>query len=722
MGPSSAVLGVKPVLHDFQGAALPQKRSEPGGVMPRNIAMRLLGAALAGVLAAGCGDGGPVLLPGQPVVPQQLPPPTAALNITSGAPPTGYSGYAYDGGSHGFSLTASGGVAPDKWSWAAAAGSSLPPGMSIATNGDSTGTISGIPTANGNYKVVVTVSDSESPVSMVSEAYTITISAPGSLAIGSQSPPSGQDEKLYDDHGRTCSRDHRSCTDLNGFVLSGSGGIAPYTWSWAAGPGSSLPPGLNIVTGPIGIAYNGEVISGSRIAGTPIKPGSYNVVVTCTDSQSPPQRVSANYTIAISPPPPIVIGTVPPPAVGTLNSPYQFNFAVASGGLAPFRWSESGSLPAGLSFSTGGALSGTPTVTGPFKITVRVLDSVGLESAPQDFLIEVSLHGFEPTGGMGTPRTAHAATLLSNGSVLVTGGYSDVGGFATAELYDPNSGTFSPTGSMQTGRFSHTATLLSTLQPNGLKVLVAGGGDGIATAELFDPSSGTFTPTGSMITARWIQTATLLNDGTVLVAGGADTEEQPLASAELYEPSSGTFKATGSMATARFGHTATLLNDGRVLVTGGTGSNGRSIATAELFDPTSGTFTPTGSMNVPRYQHTATLLKGGKVLVTGGTTTTTATATAELYDPSNRTFTATGSMEVPRSFQEAKLLTDGTVLVTGGQDGVSLSNAEVYDSVNGTFTPTGSMGTPRTAFTSTLLHDGAVLVTGGDGATAELYH
>ena len=65
----------------------------------------------------------------------------------------------------------------------------------------------------------------------------------------------------------------------------------------------------------------------------------------------------------------------------------------------------------------------------------------------------------------------------------------------------------------------HTATLL----PNG-KVLVAGG-VGInelvlASAELYDPASGTWTATGSLGTAREFHTATLLPNGNVLVAGG----------------------------------------------------------------------------------------------------------------------------------------------------------------------------------------------------------
>ena len=90
---------------------------------------------------------------------------------------------------------------------------------------------------------------------------------------------------------------------------------------------------------------------------------------------------------------------------------------------------------------------------------------------------------------------------------------------------------------MVTPRDSHTATLLL----DG-KVLVAGGGGDLASAELYDPSSGSWTATGNMNGVRGGHTATLLRDGKVLVVGGGDgtvTSWGPLASAELYDPGGG---------------------------------------------------------------------------------------------------------------------------------------------------------------------------------------
>ena len=97
---------------------------------------------------------------------------------------------------------------------------------------------------------------------------------------------------------------------------------------------------------------------------------------------------------------------------------------------------------------------------------------------------------------------------------------------------------FTATGGLRTPRFGDTATVLN----NGL-VLVAGGLDNdnnlLASAELYDPVTGTFYLTGDLNTARYAHTATLLNDGTVLLVGGLDKNGNRLTSAEIYDPATG---------------------------------------------------------------------------------------------------------------------------------------------------------------------------------------
>jgi hypothetical protein len=82
-------------------------------------------------------------------------------------------------------------------------------------------------------------------------------------------------------------------------------------------------------------------------------------------------------------------------------------------------------------------------------------------------------------------RHEHTSSVLTNGNVLVTGGWGRNDGENSAELYDPSTGTWSTTSSMNDARSDHTSSILR----NG-KVLVIGGetpGVYLKSAELYSP-------------------------------------------------------------------------------------------------------------------------------------------------------------------------------------------------------------------------------------------
>ncbi|HUW17563.1 MAG TPA: kelch repeat-containing protein, partial [Actinomycetes bacterium] len=196
-----------------------------------------------------------------------------------------------------------------------------------------------------------------------------------------------------------------------------------------------------------------------------------------------------------------------------------------------------------------------------------------------------------------------------DGRVLVAGGEGEGAALASAELYDPASGSWIATGSLVGGDghgFLEIGYQTATLLADGTVLATAGSyfGGPLSSAQLYDPSSGSWIATANLVESRSGHTATLLPDGRVLVAGGAIARcdstttggcietnapvSGELASAEVYDPGNRSWTAAANMVETRGGHTATLLPDGRVLVAGGYSPIGEVLASAELYDPGSG--------------------------------------------------------------------------------------------------------------------------------------
>lgn len=295
-----------------------------------------------------------------------------------------------------------------------------------------------------------------------------------------------------------------------------------------------------------------------------------------------------------------------------------------------------------------------------------------------------------------------SSAALPNGNVLIIDGVSAslTAGLGTAEIYNAVTGTFTATpNSPLTTQVNAVAAPL----PNG-DVLIAGGDPGfppppIATAEVYNPSTGTFTATGSLKNPVEEAAAAPLPNGDVLIAGGDDNTA--IATAQLYDPTSGTFSYTGSLSTPRLEPSAAPLPNGDVLVAGGdTGTN--VLSSAELYNPTTGEFTPTiGSLNTGRYGASAVELPDGDVLIIGGTTNgTNMLNSAELYNPATQTFTiVTGAtLNTARFLATATPLPNGQVLVAGGSAtaGTALGSAELFTPAAESSIAGGSFGSVTT--------------------------
>ncbi len=264
----------------------------------------------------------------------------------------------------------------------------------------------------------------------------------------------------------------------------------------------------------------------------------------------------------------------------------------------------------------------------------------------------------------------------------------------------PVPGAWNAAGAMNTARSAHTATRL-----NDGRVLVAGGrslaGQTTKSAEIYDPATDRWVPTGDLVEARSGHSAVLLKDGRVLVVG--------FQSAEAFDPTTGKWTSTGDMAVkgsnaSYSSASVTLLANGKVLVAGGfSGSLSFARNGAEMFDPATGMWSATGAMNYSRNSHSATVLPNGKVLIAGGINRLDVPPFAELYDPTTGTFTTTANLNGRVTAQ----LPNGRLLLIGGESGRA---AELHDPVTGSRSITGSLNFAHTPLNATLLPNGNLLI------------
>jgi len=311
-------------------------------------------------------------------------------------------------------LSATGGTAPYKWAITSGA---LPAGMTF-----SGGTLGGTPTAAGSGSITFQVTDAKGQTGSASLTLTVTagptITTPATLPNGEATAPYSQS-------------------------LAASGGTPPYTWTVTSG---SLPADLSLSAGGV-------------ISGTPATTGGYNFTVQVADSVN--LKATQNFSLTIIAAPTITTSATLPQAEA--GAAYSQTLIATGGSNAGFKWSMTGgSLPAGLSLSTGGVLSGIPTAAalGVSGFTVQVTDSVGNigtqtltmtvttpvaqinqllvpdSSAPGGaaFVLTLNGTGFGPGSKVlwnGSPRTT---TFIGNRQLTAAISGSDVAALATASV------------------------------------------------------------------------------------------------------------------------------------------------------------------------------------------------------------------------------------------------------------------------------------------------
>ena len=319
----------------------------------------------------------------------------ASLSITTTALRSGVIGVPYNA-----TVSATGGTAPLAWS-----ATGLPPGLAINPN---TGTITGTPLTPGTSFAAITVRDADNPPQAATGFFAIVINS--SLMITTASPlPAGIQGVPYT------------------ATVTATGGTTPYTWSdlafFKSGRLSTLPQGLTI-----------NPASGV-ISGTPTTAGVTTATITVQDSTVPQQTASADLSITINPALTVTTARLPAGAVDFTYTPVQ---ATATGGVLPYSWVAT-NLPAGLTMSPSGLITGVPTTPGTnIPVALTVTDSgTPRQTATANYLMNIdSLYvsvrdasstlsiaaprPFSPTSPRAASAQAASASAVLNPRLTVT--------------------------------------------------------------------------------------------------------------------------------------------------------------------------------------------------------------------------------------------------------------------------------------------------------------
>jgi large repetitive protein len=281
--------------------------------------------------------------------------------VISGIPAQGNAGAAYS-----FTPAASGGSGSyASYAVTTTSGSLASLGLAFTT---STGKISGSTPVAGSWSGTITVTDSDGNSATSSP---LTVQIVGPLTI-SGTPTTGA-----------------IVGNAYSWTPAISGGTAPYTVSYTTSSGPTLTS--------MGLSFSSTT---GTISGTPTSGGVWNGTISATDATKT-TVVSSALSLSVAGAAPTIVG-------GPLKTPWAPNVAMpsttftATGGVQPYTWSlavGSTAVPVGVSISSSGVVSGTPTTAGTYNFNVKATNSTGGQSGTMPVTLVVSASSFVATSG-----------------------------------------------------------------------------------------------------------------------------------------------------------------------------------------------------------------------------------------------------------------------------------------------------------------------------------
>ena len=332
---------------------------------------------------------------------------------------------------------------------------------------------------------------------------------------------------------------------------------------------------------------------------------------------------------------------------------------------------------------------------------------------------------------MNESRMGHSSVALTNGEILVCGGYDGSSYLSSAEIWNQDEDNWTTIEPMNEIRYTASAIRLD----DG-RVLVSGGWDGDAvnhsSTEIFNPEFEIWEEGPDMSVGRSFHQMTRLNDGKILITGGFDGSLNSV-SIDIFDPETNMITAAADMSFGRSSHTATLMNNGKVLIVGGFNPDfGFQMSQCELYDPAGDSLSYVPALDNARDNHGAILLEDGRVLVAGGRffniglNLFEGMFSYEIYNPEFNAWTGSGTMNIGQSYNhlyhfDDRLLCVGSADHTGNL--VITTTSPTSEFISGNWSEsTDYAAEGRYLYSSAKFHEEYIVVTGGEESnTAEIY-
>jgi len=602
------------------------------------------------ITTGACSPAAPALPAGEPALP-------VCCNVITVINPAVSSGPAGSPFSQTFTQTGAIGTA----TFSLASGI-LPSGLTLASNG----VLSGTPTVTGSFPITVMVTDSQGCTG-VGPTYPLTITCP-TITVTNPAVDTGVAGSPFSQ------------------TFTQSGGVGTTTFSLAGG---TLPTGLTL-------ASNGV------LSGTPTQTGSFPITVKATDSNGC-TGIGPTYNLTIN----CQTITVTNPAVssGVAGSAFSQTFT-QSGGIGTTTFSlASGTLPSGLTLSGGGVLSGTPTQTGSFPITVKATDSNGCSGTGTTYNLTIACQTItvtNPAGNSGVAGSAFSETFTQSGGIGTTT-FSLASGTLPAGLTLSSGGVLSGTPT-QTGTFTITVKATDSNGCSGIGAnytltiacpAITVTNPAVSSGTAGTPFSQTFTQSGAVGTATFSLASGTLPSGLTLSASGV-LSGSPTQSGSFTI----TVKVTDSNGCTGTGPAYTLVITCQTITVTNPANNSGTVGS-----PFSATFTQSGANGTATFTTSSTLPAGLTLSAAGvlsGTPTQSGSFPIVVTVTDSNGCTGTGATYT-------LVINCQTITVTN-----PANNSGTVDSpFSATFTQSGAIGGATFSINSGSLPAGLTLSTSG---------